>query len=175
METTEQKKEGLTDLIGKEEKLHPDLRPWIMKGVCESDSRENTYASRRGESVMSQKSYTITRTTDGKVVCVVTWRSGKTIAHYPLHHIVYHSPTGFEVGYCGSGPADLSLSLLADWLEEGGLLRGRRWGWEKSAAWRYHQDFKFEKIAGIRLNPEESFTLRGDVVQEWLDTKVPRP
>jgi len=27
------------------------------------------------------------------------------------HHIVHHSPTGFEWGYGGSGPADLALNL----------------------------------------------------------------
>ena len=27
-----------------------------------------------------------------------------------------HSPTGFEWGYCGSGPAQLALALLADHL-----------------------------------------------------------
>lgn len=33
----------------------------------------------------------------------------------PLQHrIVYHSPTGFEFGYAGSGPADLALNILAD-------------------------------------------------------------
>ena len=36
----------------------------------------------------------------------------------PLHHVVFHSPTGFEWGYAGSGPADLALSILADYLHE---------------------------------------------------------
>lgn len=35
----------------------------------------------------------------------------------PLHHLVYHSPTGFAWGYMGSGPSDLAASLLADHLE----------------------------------------------------------
>ena len=29
----------------------------------------------------------------------------------PLKHIIRHSPTGFEYGYSGSGPADLALSI----------------------------------------------------------------
>jgi hypothetical protein len=29
-----------------------------------------------------------------------------------------HSPTGFEWGYCGSGPAQLALALLADHLSD---------------------------------------------------------
>lgn len=42
----------------------------------------------------------------------------------PLHkerkliHRVYHSPTGFEWGYGGSGPADLARSILWDFLGE---------------------------------------------------------
>jgi len=35
---------------------------------------------------------------------------------YPLPHLVYHSPTGFEWGYLGSGPADLARSILFDCL-----------------------------------------------------------
>ena len=33
-----------------------------------------------------------------------------------LEHHVYHSPTGFEWGYLGSGPADLARSILWDTL-----------------------------------------------------------
>jgi hypothetical protein len=32
----------------------------------------------------------------------------------PLRHVVRHSPTGFEWGYGGSGPADLARCLLLD-------------------------------------------------------------
>lgn len=34
----------------------------------------------------------------------------------PLAHQVKHSPTGFNWGYMGSGPADLARSILADHL-----------------------------------------------------------
>jgi len=37
-----------------------------------------------------------------------------TVNGVPLKHIVEHSPTGFQWGYGGSGPADLALSILAD-------------------------------------------------------------
>ncbi len=33
-----------------------------------------------------------------------------------LRHVERHSPTGFEWGYAGSGPADLALSILVDYL-----------------------------------------------------------
>lgn len=43
-------------------------------------------------------------------------RDDGTVA--PLRHVMLHSPTGFEWGYGGSGPADLALSILCDVLEE---------------------------------------------------------
>lgn len=36
----------------------------------------------------------------------------------PLHQRVYHSPSGFNWGYGGSGPADLARSILWDLLGE---------------------------------------------------------
>lgn len=39
-----------------------------------------------------------------------------TVDGVPLKHRVKHSPTGFEWGYLGSGPADLALSILWDFL-----------------------------------------------------------
>ena len=35
-----------------------------------------------------------------------------------LGHCKLHSPTGFEIGYGGSGPADTAASILADYFEE---------------------------------------------------------
>ena len=37
------------------------------------------------------------------------------------HNIVYHSPTGFEWGYAGSGPADLALNLAELVVTKAGL------------------------------------------------------
>lgn len=54
------------------------------------------------------------------------------------------SPTGFEWGYGGSGPAQLALAILCDY-----------WGDEVSAL-RYHQEFKWEVVA---LLPEGNWTL----------------
>lgn len=48
-----------------------------------------------------------------------------------------HSPTGFEWGYHGSGPAQLALAILADAL-----------GDDKRAS-RLHQPFKRKVIAGL--------------------------
>jgi hypothetical protein len=56
-----------------------------------------------------------------------------------------HSPTGFEWGYGGSGPAQLALAILAD-----ALCDDRR-------AARLHQAFKWKVIA--RLDQDISFVL----------------
>jgi hypothetical protein len=44
----------------------------------------------------------------------VTAYNLKTGWREPLRHVVKHSPTGFEWGYEGSGPADLARCLLID-------------------------------------------------------------
>ena len=36
----------------------------------------------------------------------------------PRLDLYNHSPTGFEWGYCGSGPAQLALALLTDHLQD---------------------------------------------------------
>lgn len=49
-----------------------------------------------------------------------------------------HSPTGFEWGYGGSGPAQLALAILADALGD------------DNAALRLHQRFKFKVIGALK-------------------------
>ena len=54
--------------------------------------------------------YAGARGPDGSVK-VVRIRNG---VQEPLRHLVHHSPTGFEWGYGGSGPADLARSIIGD-------------------------------------------------------------
>jgi hypothetical protein len=64
-------------------------------------------------------------------------RRGRIIA-LPLRlDLDNHSPTGFEWGYGGSGPAQLALAILADALEDDGR------------AQKLHQQFKWTVIAGL--------------------------
>lgn len=63
-----------------------------------------------------------------------------------------HSPTGFEWGYGGSGPAQLALALLAD-----------ATGNERDAI-RLHQRFKFDVIAKL---PRASWELTGAEIGKW--------
>jgi hypothetical protein len=62
-----------------------------------------------------------------------------------------HSPTGFEYGYGGSGPAQLSLALLADALGD------------DAKAVQLHQAFKWEVTA--RLPARQNWTLSDEEVR----------
>lgn len=65
---------------------------------------------------------------------------------------VVHSPTGFEWGYGGSGPADLALNVL-------GLVV------PPQEAWRLHQSFKSQIIAKL---PRDRATIDMRVVRAWV-------
>lgn len=68
-------------------------------------------------------------------------------------HVIYHSPTGLEYGYAGSGPADLALSILGHWYGCNALTLSRKirkgdgFDDEERTAAHYHQEFKFRFIA----------------------------
>lgn len=72
--------------------------------------------------------------------------------------LVRHSPTGFEWGYGGSGPADLALNILA-------LLVSPK------EASRFYQDFKFAVIATL---PSDEGRIALSHVRQWLDAQYDR-
>lgn len=88
------------------------------------------------------------RTDRGVVVRV---QEGASITF--LRHHVRHSPTGFEWGYGGSGPADLARSILADHL-----------GYLPPAA--LYQNFKANVIAHL---PLDSWELLDQTVVEAIE------
>lgn len=61
-----------------------------------------------------------------------------------------HSPAGFSWGYGGSGPAQLALAIMADFLEDDG------------AAQCAYQAFKAEVVA--RLPQDEGWELTGEQI-----------
>jgi hypothetical protein len=67
--------------------------------------------------------------------------------------IVFHSPSGFEWGYGGSGPSDFALNILSIFL-----------GSEE--AWRHHQDFKWKFIANM---PVEGGTISRLDILKWIE------
>ncbi len=94
-----------------------------------------------------------------------------------LSHCNLHSPTGFEVGYAGSGPADTAASILADYFEEDASTVERAWRGRfhgrPSVAIKVHQFFKFEVIAGIQLKPGDVHELDESSITAWLMEKHP--
>lgn len=70
-----------------------------------------------------------------------------------VQHVRYHSPTGMEWGYGGSGPADAALNALL-------LFVGGR------EALRLHQYFKEDLSPGL---PHEGGTIAEGTIREWIE------
>lgn len=90
------------------------------------------------------------------------------------HLVAHHSPTGFEIGYAGSGPADLALNILETVLrviDPGGPKTDPLWDGHRvhAAAWRFHQDFKFAFLA----QPFDTATsISWGAVQQWITARL---
>lgn len=87
----------------------------------------------------------------GDVVVFVAAEDG---AQYLLPHAELHSPTGFEWGYGGAGPADLAYSILVDYLGDA------------TRAEALHQTFKRAFIAP--LDRSSSWTIEDVAIAHWL-------
>ena len=86
----------------------------------------------------------------------------------PLAIVTCHSPDGIEWGYPGSDPADLALSILADYFEETPtrVLDALRSLWTpRSKAAALHQQFKAEFLAHEQ---RDQWQIRADVIEVWL-------
>jgi len=96
------------------------------------------------------------------------WREADGEVHASVAHLAHHSPSGFECGYGGSGPADLALSILAAFAPTRAdgpterLYKGARCS---RFAWMHHQRFKWELIATL---PKEGGVLRAADIREWI-------
>jgi hypothetical protein len=73
----------------------------------------------------------------------------------PRFDLWNHSPSGFEWGYCGSGPAQLALAILADHCGNA------------CKALNFYQRFKWSVIAGL---PYRSWALTSEEIDEVLQT-----
>lgn len=95
---------------------------------------------------MSTKMYFGRRDKDGRAKVFADDKPLK-----PRLDLFNHSPTGFEWGYGGSGPAQLALAILADALGDDKL------------AVRLHQLFKWRIVA--RLERDDDWHMVGDLVR----------
>ena len=86
-----------------------------------------------------------------------TWRAVKVTVNgnllNPRLDLRNHSPSGFDWGYCGSGPAQLALAILADHLAD------------DEQALDSYQCFKWSVIAEL---PKRGWTLTSAQVEESL-------
>jgi hypothetical protein len=67
---------------------------------------------------MITRTFYIMRHEDDRVSCRVMTVDGRKVQTDPVLHYPRHSPTGFNVGYAGSGPADLALAIMAAYYGE---------------------------------------------------------
>jgi len=120
------------------------------------------------------KMYTGKRTHGTVTVEVITYQQGIKVRKRKLRHIPFHSPSGLSWGYEGSGPADLALAILVDYLTErppakGWLDRKRFDHWTiKSKAWRLHQPFKRDFVAAFN----EEWELSDTQIEKWLNDET---
>jgi hypothetical protein len=70
--------------------------------------------------------------------------------------LINHSPTGFEWGYGGSGPAQSALAILADYLHD------------DPRAIDLHQKFKREVIAMLKHG---DWSITDKFLQMWLNAQ----
>ena len=80
---------------------------------------------------------------------------GTAEANIP-RRIIFHSPTGFEWGYGGSGPGDLALNILSMFVSQ-------------EEAYRLHQPFKWDFIAPMK---HSGGTISNATIREWINSHV---
>ena len=101
--------------------------------------------------------------------------NGRLACNLPQTH-KHHSPSGFEFGYNGSGPADLALNVLASIVPVGsdGLRPVECWDGTKvsATAMILHQEFKATFIARM-FGDSDSVPLAK--IREWVETKRKSP
>lgn len=83
-----------------------------------------------------------------------------------------HSPTGFEMGYGGSGPAQSALAITLDYLTRHAVLETPPASSFRVAkrALTVYQDFKRDFVQGA----EGLLVLDDDRIAEWLAEAVPK-
>jgi hypothetical protein len=85
----------------------------------------------------------------------VVTRGGEVSPIDPRFDLANHSPTGFCWGYAGSGPAQLALAILSDYLKD------------DVKALNLYQDFKSRVI--VRLPMDADFTLTDSEIERALE------
>ena len=85
----------------------------------------------------------------------IVTRGGEQKPIDPRFDLANHSPTGFCWGYAGSGPAQLALAILSDYLKD------------DAKALSLYQDFKSRVV--VRLPMDADFTLIDGEIERALE------
>lgn len=92
--------------------------------------------------------------------------NGELVTNVP-QLVVHHSPSGYEIGYGGSGPADLALNILEYYFRGSGKVPSIKCydGKCTKEAWALHQTFKAEKIATL---PQHGGSITLQALHQWI-------
>lgn len=106
---------------------------------------------------------------------IVMLRDGKGVATNVPHVVTHHSPTGFEFGYGGSGPADLALNILEVVLHDIGYKGAiTKDTWKKEPcfklAWSLHQAFKWDFVANM---DRQGGSIKTNDIVAWIHQHEP--
>ena len=93
------------------------------------------------------------------------------------HIVTRHSPTGYEWGYGGSGPAELALNICEYYVRvlrnEGvdiGKAHNFREGVAHDMALKVYQEFKATFIAGM---PHSGGAIKANYIMSWIKERIP--
>jgi Family of unknown function (DUF6166) len=123
-----------------------------MKNADWREYRRLVDRRERQEGCTMSQTYYYGRRVDGSTV-VSKRRPGGDHQLNPRLDLWNHSPTGMEWGYGGSGPAQLALAILADYLQD------------DDRAIELHQAYKWEVIAKLE---HASWRIEITEVADWL-------
>lgn len=131
-------------------------------------------AEREGEVGDIQDRHIETRLEDG----IILQRSADGVLATNVPHVAtHHSPTGYEWGYSGSGPADLALNCVEAILRRidfhGELMQEPMWDGYRvfRASWQLHQEFKRVFIATAPRDVG-TWRLEYDRARQWVEDEL---
>lgn len=103
---------------------------------------------------------------------IVLRRDGHNVYTNVPHLVVHHSPSGYEWGYGGSGPADLALNICELILTRLGYYGERQECFEGgcfSLAFALHQKFKWKFVSAV---DREGGVIDWDQAVSWVRTRA---
>ncbi|HVM96244.1 MAG TPA: DUF6166 domain-containing protein, partial [Candidatus Acidoferrales bacterium] len=98
-------------------------------------------------------------------------RDGTVHVNIKAPRLVYHSPTGYEYGYGGSGPSDLALNVLEEFYVARFPTAERSARLYKGMCTEFtmmhHNDFKFAVIARLDRNVD-THRVSAESINRWI-------